>query len=961
MTSTFEFDSAFEGLTGYPPFPWQRRLFVEWLSKGKLPPAIEIPTGLGKTAVMAVWLLARAQGAGIPRRLVHIVDRRSVADHATELAEVLRDRLGRLKELEPVRWGLGLEGRPLPVATPHGKFADDREWMVDPSAPAIIVGTVETVGSRLLFEGHGLNRCLRPYAAGLLGSDTLVVLDEAHVSHAFEALLRTIESGQRESLGTKHEAARGGFAGRMTRGALPPRLRVLPLLASPRSVNPEAFGLDADDWENEIVRRRLDAEKFLRIEDRDDGSTLDAALAERAFTMMRRERSASRSSIRIAIFCDRSRDATRVALRLRKLLKKEQPVAPEAAVVVIAGDRRVRERGMVSRKLKEHGLLAGSDAPPETPVFLVATEAAEVGADLNADHLVCDLVAWDRMVRRLGRVNRRGGSRAEVLVIDHGTPRNGATDRAAVRALFACLPANQAGAASASPAALAGLGEAGAIRQQLIAASTRPPLYPALTRPLVEAWAMTSLTEHPGRPEVGPWLRGWSDRRERSTTVIWRRHLPVRTGGDPAVVRKQSPHEEAAFFEAAPPQMEEGLETAARLAADWIRNRAQRILERLSSGAELLEGTGQRERNIRGGAVERAERYPDPDAPVAFILDGANRPSGSLDLRALLDRTRRELEGMLEGRFLIVDARLRGLDDGLLSDRSERPVSTIEDGWGGGTKEDPWAGPLPFRVSETTDANRRTRNAFPAPDRWREIYAMPSRISPQGGIETWVVVEKRPGGGEGEEARAIAPEVQPLATHQERTADEAERIAQQLGLEEADRAMLVAAALWHDEGKRAPRWQRAFGADGRDGPRGKTPGPVNRQVLNGYRHELKSALDAEDSGLDGVARSDPRFDLALHLIAAHHGNARPTIDVVGYDDAPPSAAEWRAHEIAERFARLQRQWGPWGLAWWEALLRAADQSASRMHEVEALPLRSAFEPARDSHGRSVASESRGAS
>jgi CRISPR-associated endonuclease/helicase Cas3 len=34
-------------------------------------------------------------------------------------------------------------------------------------------------------------------------------------------------------------------------------------------------------------------------------------------------------------------------------------------------------------------------------------------------------------------------------------------------------------------------------------------------------------------------------------------------------------------------------------------------------------------------------------------------------------------------------------------------------------------------------------------------------------------------------------------------------------------------------------------------------------------------------------------------------------------------------EIALRFARLQKRWGPWGLAWWEALLRAADQLASR--------------------------------
>ena len=54
---------------------------------GKLPPAVDIPTGLGKTAVMAIWLLARAAGARLPRRLVYVVDRRAVVDQATDFAE----------------------------------------------------------------------------------------------------------------------------------------------------------------------------------------------------------------------------------------------------------------------------------------------------------------------------------------------------------------------------------------------------------------------------------------------------------------------------------------------------------------------------------------------------------------------------------------------------------------------------------------------------------------------------------------------------------------------------------------------------------------------------------------------------------------------------------------------------------------------------------------------------------
>jgi CRISPR-associated endonuclease/helicase Cas3 len=47
----------------------------------------------------------------------------------------------------------------------------------------------------------------------------------------------------------------------------------------------------------------------------------------------------------------------------------------------------------------------------------VATAAGEVGVDIDADHMVCDLVAWERMVQRLGRVNRRGKGDAEVVVL----------------------------------------------------------------------------------------------------------------------------------------------------------------------------------------------------------------------------------------------------------------------------------------------------------------------------------------------------------------------------------------------------------------------------------------------------------------------------------------------------------------------------------------------------------------
>ena len=46
------------------------------------------------------------------------------------------------------------------VSTLRGQFADNAEWRNDPARPAIITGTVDMVGSRLLFSGlaAGSNR-----------------------------------------------------------------------------------------------------------------------------------------------------------------------------------------------------------------------------------------------------------------------------------------------------------------------------------------------------------------------------------------------------------------------------------------------------------------------------------------------------------------------------------------------------------------------------------------------------------------------------------------------------------------------------------------------------------------------------------------------------------------------------------------------------------------------------------
>lgn len=60
-----DFGANFSAIFGFPPYAWQDRLYRDHFSIGSLPGAVEIPTGLGKTAVMALWLLARLHGAHV--------------------------------------------------------------------------------------------------------------------------------------------------------------------------------------------------------------------------------------------------------------------------------------------------------------------------------------------------------------------------------------------------------------------------------------------------------------------------------------------------------------------------------------------------------------------------------------------------------------------------------------------------------------------------------------------------------------------------------------------------------------------------------------------------------------------------------------------------------------------------------------------------------------------------------
>lgn len=696
--------------------------------------------------------------------------------------------------------------------------------------------------------------------------------------------------------------------------------------------------------------------------------------------------------VRCLVFCNSRKDATAVAAELRTLAKSA--IAPEATIELFVGGRRVKERTQARDALARLGFLAGKAVSLERSAFLIATSAGEVGVDLDADHMVCDLVAWERMVQRLGRVNRRGGPsrEAKVVVVEAGPPDEDAL-RAASRSLGDKFPKDhkrwldlfdkqkkataaraklkqtnlsaseskalkrQAGAfkdddakklavyeaevakhralrrlldaaakegGSLSPDALLKLRARQDLADALRAATTVEPLRPELTRPLVDAWSMTSLDEHPGRPEVDPWLRGFRPNDPPQTTVVWRRHLPVRADGsfDAKAVKR--------FFEAAPPHTSEQLETETHLVLDWLIKRAAAI------------------------SKPRHDETPlDATKVVAIALGGRGEPKGWRTLRDIAaakskgkneskeaKRARaqcmKELEQFLIGVTVIIDARLGGLTDGLLNDEADAIAEASDDGstsWlaRSDVADVPATG---FRirelaVNEEDDSVWRTTSGAG----WVRRHLFVTKVA-DGEPSSALVIDGWVGNAANEEERAEADRPQQLDEHQSWTEDCARQIAQRLGIETERANLLALAARLHDEGKRATRWQRAFKApiDGR--PYAKTRGPIDFDLLDGYRHELGS-LPYVEAHNDFKALATDDQDFVLHLIAAHHGFARPLIGTSGCDDAPPSIVEERARTVALRFSRLSRRWGPWGLAWWEALLRSADQTASRRNQQAA--------------------------
>lgn len=397
-----DFDAFFQALHHRPPFPWQSRLAKEVCEQGRWPKALNLPTSSGKTAALDVALFHLIHEAALstderraPRRIYFVVDRRLIVDEAYERSRQVAERLkgsvgedgilgvaaSRLLELAGTQ-AEDKDKEPLQIIRLRGGMPLERTFISNPLQPAIILTTVDQLGSRLLFRGYGVSANMRPIHAALTATDSLILLDEAHLSQPFLQTLTAIDRYRREQWCEN-----------------PVKLpnAVVQMTATPNE-ELQTFGLQEDDYRHPLLNQRLSCSKpaeLVEVKATDDSGALAKVFAGHALEIKNLLESDEHPVIGIVV----NRVAT--ARAIFELLRQQ------ADAILLTGRIRATDRD----NLLEHLPRMKSDRSPQAnikPLFVVATQTIEVGADLDFDALVTEAASLDALRQRFGRLNRLG-------------------------------------------------------------------------------------------------------------------------------------------------------------------------------------------------------------------------------------------------------------------------------------------------------------------------------------------------------------------------------------------------------------------------------------------------------------------------------------------------------------------------------------------------------------------------
>lgn len=914
---------------GRTPFPWQERL-AERVAQSGWPASIGVPTGLGKTTCIdiAVWALAaqawRPSGQrSAATRIWYVVDRRLLVDGAYEHGERLAQLLLRPESLTE-EWPdatrgdvealahvgaaltsiarLGTKRSPLHVVRLRGGAAIGQR-SPDPSQPTLLFSTVAMYGSRLLFRGYGSSRLMRSVDAALAGTDSLVLLDEAHLARP---LLRLSET-----------AARCDVGGPET---LLPLGRSRPQLVSLTATgdeNGERFDLDDADLANAIVARRVSAAKPTTLVATTKKGMV-RALAEQAERLI-----AASPHGACIVFCNTVTvaRATRDAL-LGSVARMKSP----PTVVLLTGRMRNREAAAAIERVLDptNGAPAGrSRATRERQLIVVATQTLEVGADLDFDALVTESAGARALIQRFGRLNRLGTCPEPAAVICH-------PEHAPEQPPYGNDPTSVWARLSEATGSL------DLAPERIGAIMGKPDDRPARVGQLLPAhlweYAKTTCPE-PDEAPAELFFAGFGDD-VRRVSVCWRCHLPVSGNDDDASTAVLHPAV----------RDHEVVEVPIADVRRFLDETSHTVVHRLADDRVSVE-------------LVAASSLRPGDTLVLSVDAGGYDESGwnPQATESVLDVS------ALDQRVLWLDdvglAAMTGADRAAIGP-IQQAVARLQPS----DKQDLDVDEVAATVTEICAAlDEFTGHPWLKPAEWEEYRASFNQCSAPTLLSdgSWALFGEVAGRrSEPVDVRAdafdgLSFDVRSalLREHLQAVGNVARGVAEHLGLAAEVASAVGRAGAWHDLGKADPRFQRLLDPHGEhDEPLAKSEAGVtsgSRAAAGwprGGRHEALSGRLLQqwfETASPGCAERD----LILHLVLSHHGHGRPLVPAPE-DSAPPlisaeiegttvravgdlSVVDW---DQPRRFHGLCVRYGYWGLALLEAVVRQSDHAASRAQD-----------------------------
>ncbi|MFQ3648929.1 MAG: type I-U CRISPR-associated helicase/endonuclease Cas3 [Gemmataceae bacterium] len=985
-----DFPTYFQELHRRDPYDWQCRL-AKQVIEGSWPAAIDLPTGSGKTSCLDIAVFALACQAELPkekrtapRRIFFCVNRRVIVDEAHQRAVKIAAKIAKADGSDSILGRVASSLRklstlrpesapPLDVLELRGGIYRDNRWARSATQPTIVCSTIDQLGSRLLFRGYGVSPNAAPIQAALIAYDSLVLLDEAHISRPF---LQTLDFVKCYLDPDKWAEKPVG---------------VKPMIVVPMTATPPEGVSDADvirlsdkDRENEGLNNRLKASKKAKLHIVPD--VAQAAVSEAKSL-------ASGGPTAVGIIVNRVATAKAIYEKLRNANKD----TPDVVVELVIGSMRPIDRDRQAERLRE---LVGPDRPLVTTraSFIVATQCLEVGADYDFDALVTECASLDALRQRFGRLNRGGRpieAKAVILAkvkdikeenkLDDKEPLdpiygntlsrtwNWLCERSQlVREEIVTTTTPKRGkpkekttvvesrqidfGIDAFNAILQEQGENGRIPTNLLALSASKDA-PVMLPAYVDFWCQTSPQPTPD-PEVSLFIHG-PQAGEPDVQVCWRADLVE----DEYINRSQW----CDVVSLLPPTSAECMSVPISRVRKWLTQ------EEAEPAGDLL-GTRLAEENNnkktrpkmldsnrvgvlwRGVKESRLIRSPDDLRPGDTLIlpvtaegwdELGHVPQAlpeSIDVaetafRAARDRAVLRLHPALRNRLPESEA----ITEFFARWEDSEELTTAE-----------LRGLLRPIVQTLLGTTRYLLDYYP--DDRGVVLKSRHRLDNSHG---WIPPETDE--GDDDRSRTLREQAISLKDHTQHVCEETLRTVNALPLDELEDAYSLAAD-WHDLGKADERFQAMLRRTDRtdawlltgldtallaksDGlpqtPQQRQQARERAELPEGFRHEMLSVQIVEQSDLRAKAKEC--IDLILHLIASHHGYARPFAPVVIDPECPEVSVEGMTlnvdqrkacppHRIdsgiAERFWDLTRCYGWWGLAYLEAVLRLADQQAS---------------------------------